>query len=191
MMRNALTIIQLIVALNAGASVVMPSYDSTPPILLAQNSLDRIVAPTNIKRVPAIQPIFSAPPDTTPQPRTQQINTSTVNYIETSSNQTPRDTFSINSGYFSEDYANNIDYVQFLLDESRAIDRVALWGYKTHLSVINTSSKRISYLLATNLFSLFTNTRTSYHEWGHASRAFAMGGGWSTIQMFESQRRNL
>ena len=85
----------------------------------------------------------------------------------------PRDTFSISSGYFSPDLANNIDYAQFLVDEARLEERLALWGYE-HMET--TPVWRGVYLAGTNLFNYLTLFRVSYHEWGHASRAVAMGG---------------
>ena len=50
------------------------------------------------------------------------------------------DTFSVNSGYFSPDLANNMDYAQFLVDEARLEERLALFtrlceGLRTELSV--------------------------------------------------------
>jgi hypothetical protein len=49
----------------------MPNYGNTPPILLAQNSQDRIVAPSTITRKPI------SPLETTPQitKETQGIST--------------------------------------------------------------------------------------------------------------------
>ena len=36
-----------------------------------------------------------------------------------------RDTVTMQSGYFSGDYANNVDYVQVVLDQSRGIERLS------------------------------------------------------------------
>ena len=45
------------------ASVVMPTYGNTPPILLAQNNHDRIVAPSTITRTP-ISSVVTSPQNT-------------------------------------------------------------------------------------------------------------------------------
>ena len=83
------------------------------------------------------------------------------------------DTFSVNSGYFSPDLANNMDYAQFLVDEARLEERLALWGAER---MQTTAPWRAVYLVGTNIFNYFTLLRLSYHEWGHASRIVALGG---------------
>lgn len=88
-----------------------------------------------------------------------------------------KDTFTISSGYFSTNYANNIDYVQFMTEESRLEERVALWGYE-HME--STPVWRGVYLVTTNLFNYLSLLDVSYHEWGHASRIVA-GGGTATL----------
>jgi len=66
-MFNALKIfavfLQAILCFPSLASVVMPTYGNTPPILLAQNNQDRIVAPSTITRTP-ISPVVISPQNT-------------------------------------------------------------------------------------------------------------------------------
>ena len=60
------------------------------------------------------------------------------------------DTFSVNSGYFSPDLANNMDYAQFLVDEARLEERLALWGAER---MQTTAPWRAVYLVGTNIFN--------------------------------------
>jgi len=89
---------------------------------------------------------------------------------------TPRDTISISSGYFSKDYANNVDYAQTVLDESRGVERLSMLGYETYADSLSSWGSRGVYFVGTNLVTMLSNLRLSYHEWGHASRTVAMGG---------------
>ena len=87
-----------------------------------------------------------------------------------------RDTFGINSGYFSKDYANNIDYAQFTIDAHSASGRLAMYGYNKYADVLNGPWSRVAYVGATGLLTGFMGVGLSYHEWGHASRIVALGG---------------
>ena len=87
-----------------------------------------------------------------------------------------RDTFSISSGYFSNNYANNIDYAQFQMDVESASGRLALYGYNKYADVLNRPFQRIAYLIGSLFFMDRTGVNTTYHEWGHASRTVALGG---------------
>jgi len=89
---------------------------------------------------------------------------------------TPMDTISISSGYFSKDYANNVDYAQTVLDESRGVERLSMLGYETYADSLSSWGSRGVYFVGTNLVTMLSNLRLSYHEWGHASRTVAMGG---------------
>ena len=87
-----------------------------------------------------------------------------------------RDTINISSGYFSKDYANNIDYAQTVLDESRGVERLSMLGYEKYADSLSTWGSRGVYFVGINLVTMLSNLRLTYHEWGHASRAVAMGG---------------
>ena len=87
-----------------------------------------------------------------------------------------RDTFSISSGYFSKDYANNIDYAQFAMDVRRASGRLALYGYDKFSDWVDGPFSRLTYFLGSGLVTGFTGIDLTYHEWGHASRTVALGG---------------
>ena len=52
---------------------------------------------------------------------------------EADTTQAVRSTFSISSAYFVNDYANNMDYVQFDLDLITASSRLSLYGYQSAL----------------------------------------------------------
>ena len=88
----------------------------------------------------------------------------------------PRDSVTISSGYFSKDYANNIDYAQTVLDESRAVERLSMLGYEKYADSLSSWGSRGVYFVGTNLVTMLSNVGLSYHEWGHASRIVAMGG---------------
>ena len=88
----------------------------------------------------------------------------------------PRDSVTISSGYFSKDYANNIDYAQTVLDESRAVERLSMLGYEKYAGSLSSWGSRGMYFVGTNLVTMLSNLRLTYHEWGHASRTVAMGG---------------
>ena len=87
-----------------------------------------------------------------------------------------RDTFSINSGYFSKDYANNIDYAQFVMEVRSASGRLALYGHDKSSGWLNGPFSRLTYFLGSGLVTGLTGIGLTYHEWGHASRTQAMGG---------------
>ena len=87
-----------------------------------------------------------------------------------------RDTINISSGYFSKDYANNVDYAQTLLDESRGVERLSMLGYEKYADGLSSWGARGVYFVGTNLVTMLSNLRLTYHEWGHASRTVAMGG---------------
>ena len=86
-----------------------------------------------------------------------------------------RDSFSISSAYFTKDYANNIDYAQFAIDVDTASGRLALYGYNKYADVLNGPVSRVIYILGSTALMGITGISTTYHEWGHASRAAAMG----------------
>ena len=86
-----------------------------------------------------------------------------------------RDSFSISSAYFTKDYANNIDYAQFAIDVETASGRLALYGYNKYADVLNGPVSRVLYILGSTALMGITGISTTYHEWGHASRAAAMG----------------
>ena len=67
-----------------------------------------------------------------------------------------RDTFSINSGYFSKDYANNIDYAQFVMDVRSATSRLALYGYDKYADRLNGPFSRLAYLSGSSLLNSST-----------------------------------
>ena len=87
----------------------------------------------------------------------------------------PRDAINISSGYFSKDYANNVDYAQILLDESRGVERLSMLGYEKYADNLSSWGSRGAYFVGTNLVTMLSNLRLTYHEWGHASRTVAMG----------------
>ena len=87
-----------------------------------------------------------------------------------------RDSFSISSGYFSNNYANNIDYAQFEMDVRSATSRLALYGYDKYADRLNGTFSRFAYLSGSGLLNSSTGIRVTYHEWGHASRMVALGG---------------
>ena len=86
-----------------------------------------------------------------------------------------RDSFSISSAYFTKDYANNIDYAQFAIDVETASGRLALYGYNKYADVLNGPVSRVLYILGSTALMDINGIFISYHEWGHASRAAAMG----------------
>ena len=96
-----------------------------------------------------------------------------------------RDTFSINSGYFSKDYANNIDYAQFVMDVRSATSRLALYGYDKYADRLNGTFSRLAYLSGSGLLNSSTGIRVTYHEWGHASRMVAMGSSASLSSCYD------
>ena len=87
-----------------------------------------------------------------------------------------RDSFSISSGYFSNDYANNIDYAQFTQDVKSASGRLALYGSEKYSNHLDGWVSRGLYLLGSSVLMDMTGITTTYHEWGHASRSVALGG---------------
>ena len=86
-----------------------------------------------------------------------------------------RDTFSVSSAYLANDYANNIDYAQFAMDVETASGRLALYGYNKYADVLNGPVSRVLYILGSTVLMDINGIFISYHEWGHASRAAAMG----------------
>ena len=86
-----------------------------------------------------------------------------------------RDSFSISSAYFENNYANNIDYSQFAMDVETASGRLALYGYNKYADVLNGPVSRVLYILGSTVLMDINGIFISYHEWGHASRAAAMG----------------
>ncbi len=96
-----------------------------------------------------------------------------------------RDTFSINSGYFSKDYANNIDYAQFAMDVRSASGRLALYGYEKYADRLNGTFSRLGYLVGSGLLTASTGIDVTYHEWGHASRMVAMGSSASLSSCYD------
>ncbi len=87
-----------------------------------------------------------------------------------------RDSFSISSGYFSNNYANNIDYAQFEMDVRSATSRLALYGYDKYADRLNGTFSRLAYLAGSGFLTELTGIDVTYHEWGHASRTVALGG---------------
>ena len=61
-----------------------------------------------------------------------------------------RDTFSISSGYFSNDYANNIDYAQFAMDVETGAGRLVLYGNDKLSDYVNGPVSRVLYLLGSS-----------------------------------------
>ena len=88
-----------------------------------------------------------------------------------------RDSFSISSSYFSNDYANNIDYAQFTQDVKSASGRLALYGNDNLSNYLDGWIYRGIYLLGSAKLMDISGITTTYHEWGHASRSEAMGSG--------------
>lgn len=86
-----------------------------------------------------------------------------------------RDTFTLQSGYFSGDYANNVDFAQFVLEQSRGTERIARWMYHANPEKFNGAASRTVFLLGANVVNFFGNSFIAYHEWGHASRMEAGG----------------
>ena len=86
-----------------------------------------------------------------------------------------RDTLSISSGYFSHNYANNIDYAQFSTEVKAASGRLALFGYEKFSDYLNGPVSRVLYIFGSTALMNINGISTTYHEWGHASRAAAMG----------------
>ena len=96
-----------------------------------------------------------------------------------------RDSFSISSGYFSKDYANNIDYAQFELDVKSATSRLALYGYDKYADRLNGTFSRLGYLVGSGLLTVSTGIDVTYHEWGHASRMVALGSSASLSSCYD------
>ena len=96
-----------------------------------------------------------------------------------------RDSISISSGYFSNDYANNIDYSQFAMDVNAASGRLALYGYEKYADRLNGTFSRFGYVVASNFLTAVTGIGVTYHEWGHASRMVAMGSSASLSSCFD------
>ncbi len=87
-----------------------------------------------------------------------------------------RDTITVQSGYFSGDYANNVDYADVLLEGNRAVERMARWSYEKYPDQLSGPWMRAGLLLGSSAITLLNGSYIAYHEWGHASRAVAMGG---------------
>ena len=100
----------------------------------------------------------------------------TLSAQETDSTPTARNTFSFSSAYVANDYANNMDYVQFDLDLITASSRLSLYGYEKFSNYINGGFSRFAYYAASQLLVEATGIFLTYHEWGHADRTVAMGG---------------
>ena len=96
-----------------------------------------------------------------------------------------RDTFSISSGYFSRDYANNVDYAQFAMDVKSASGRLALYGYDKYADRLNGTFLRLGYLAGSGLLTASTGMDVTYHEWGHASRMVALGSSASLSSCYD------
>ena len=88
---------------------------------------------------------------------------------------TPRDTITLQSGYFSSDYANNVDYAQFVLEQSRGTERLARWVYESNKDKFDSPVNRTAFFLGANIVNFIGNSFIPYHEWGHASRVEAGG----------------
>ena len=95
----------------------------------------------------------------------------------------PRDTITLQSGYFSSDYANNVDYAQFVLEQSRGTERLARWVYEKNRDKFDSPTTRTALFLSANAVNLLGNSFLAYHEWGHASR---MEAGGQKAQFFTS-----
>jgi len=96
-----------------------------------------------------------------------------------------RDTFSISSGYFSNNYANNIDYAQFEMDVKSATSRLALYGYDKYADRLNGTFSRFGYFAVSGLLTVSTGIDVTYHEWGHASRMVALGSSASLSSCYD------
>jgi len=86
-----------------------------------------------------------------------------------------RDTATLQSGYFSSDYANNVDFAQFVLEQSRGTERLARWVYRSNPEKFDGPVSRSVFLLGANVVNFLGNSFIAYHEWGHASRMEAGG----------------
>ncbi len=95
----------------------------------------------------------------------------------------PRDTITLQSGYFSVDYGNNVDYAQFVLEQSRGTERLARWVYEKNRDKFDSPTARTALFLSANAVNLLGNSFLAYHEWGHASR---MEAGGQKAQFFTS-----
>lgn len=89
----------------------------------------------------------------------------------------PRNTVTLQSGYFSGDYANNVDYAQFVLEQSQGTERLARWVYEKNQDKFDTPASRGAFFLGANVLNFVGNSFIAYHEWGHASRMEAGGVG--------------
>ena len=58
----------------------------------------------------------------------------------------PRDTVTLQSGYFSSDYANNVDYAQLVLEQTRGTERLALSTYEKYKDKLDRPRTRVAYL---------------------------------------------
>ncbi len=88
-----------------------------------------------------------------------------------------RNSVNFSSAYLANNHANNIDYAQFKQDMFSATGRLALYGSEKLSDYVNGPVTRTVYLLSSTLIVDASGLDTSYHEWGHASRAAAMGSG--------------
>jgi len=95
----------------------------------------------------------------------------------------PRDTITLQTGYFSGDYGNNVDYAQVVLEQSRGTERLARWVYESNQSHFDNQTSRAALLLGANVVNFLGNSFLAYHEWGHASR---MEAGGQKAQFFTS-----
>ena len=95
----------------------------------------------------------------------------------------PRDTITLQSGYFSSDYGNNVDYAQFVLEQSRGTERLARWVYESNMERFDRPALRTALFLGANMVNFLGNSSLAYHEWGHASR---MEAGGQKAQFFTS-----
>jgi hypothetical protein len=86
-----------------------------------------------------------------------------------------RDTITLQSGYFSSDYANNVDYAQFVLEQSRGTERLARWVYESNRDKFDSQTTRTALFIGANIVNFLGNSSLAYHEWGHASRMEAGG----------------
>ena len=62
-----------------------------------------------------------------------------------------RDSFSISSAYFENNYANNIDYSQFEMDVETAAGRLVLYGNDKLSDYVNGPVSRVLYLLGSTV----------------------------------------
>ena len=86
-----------------------------------------------------------------------------------------RDTVTMQSGYFSGDYANNVDYVQVVLEQSRGIERLSRWAYQKNQDRWDGPLARSAFFLGATLSNFLGTSFIAFHEWGHASRLEAGG----------------